>query len=196
MPIAIDRMKLSEPEMTAPLQPGDKLSRVEFERLYAAMPDGKKAELVEGIVYMPSPTHYEKHGRPHSNLITWLGYYSAHTPGTTVGDNVTVRIDHENEVQPDALMRIDSAFGGRSSVSDDDYLEGPSELIVEIAASSVSYDMNQKRRVYARTGVPEYIVLLTYEQRVVWFVLREGIYEEKSSPAILLTTTLTTPPVC
>ena len=178
MSIAIGKMKRSESKMTAPLQSGDKLSRAEFERLYAAMPDGKKAELVEGIVYMPSPTHYEKHGRPHSNLITWLGYYSAYTPGATVGDNVTVRIDHENEVQPDALLRIDSAFGGRSFVSDDDYLEGPSELIVEIAASSVSYDMNQKRRVYARSGVPEYIVLLTYEQRVVWFVLREGIYKE------------------
>ncbi len=178
MAIAVDKIKLRESRETAPLQAGDRLSRTEFERLYAAMPDVKKAELVEGIVYMPSPTHYEKHGRPHSSLITWLGYYSAHTPGTTVGDNVTVRFDHENEVQPDALLRIDSDSGGRSSVSDDDYLEGPPELIVEIAASSVSYDMNQKRRVYARTGVPEYIVLLTYEQRVVWFVLREGIYEE------------------
>ena len=68
-------------------------------------------------------------------------------------------------------------------MSEDDYLEGPPELVVEIAASSVSYDMNQKRSVYARTGVPEYIVLLTFEQRVVWFVLREGVYEEMEPDA-------------
>lgn len=126
---------------------------------------------------MPSPARFELHGRPHSDLITWMGNYRSRTPGTSVGDNVSVRLDFENEVQPDALLRLDPALGGRCIVSDDDYLEGPPELIVEIAASSVSYDMHQKRRVYARNGVPEYIVLLAYERRLIWFVLREGVYE-------------------
>ncbi len=183
MAIAVEKTDVRTQAKTAPLQSGDRLSRVEFERLYAASPNIKKAELVEGIVYMPSPTHFEQHGRPHSDLITWLGLYRAHTPGTIAADNVTVRIDHENEVQPDALLRLDASLGGRSSVSDDDYLEGPPELIVEIAASSASYDMNQKRRVYARTGVPEYVVLLTYEERVVWFVLREGVFGEMQPDA-------------
>ena len=183
MAIAVEKTDVRTQAKTAPLQSGDRLSRVEFERLYAASPNIKKAELVEGIVYMPSPTHFEQHGRPHSDLITWLGLYRAHTPGTIAADNVTVRIDHENEVQPDALLRLDASLGGRSSVSDDDYLEGPPELIIEIAASSASYDMNQKRRVYARTGVPEYVVLLTYEERVVWFVLREGVFGEMQPDA-------------
>ena len=183
MAIAVEKTDVRTQAKTAPLQSGDRLSRVEFERLYAASPNIKKAELVEGIVYTPSPTHFEQHGRPHSDLITWLGLYRAHTPGTIAADNVTVRIDHENEVQPDALLRLDASLGGRSSVSDDDYLEGPPELIVEIAASSASYDMNQKRRVYARTGVPEYVVLLTYEERVVWFVLREGVFGEMQPDA-------------
>lgn len=178
MVTAVERTDVRIHAKTAPLQPGDRLSRSEFERLYAASPNIKKAELVEGIVYMPSPTHHMKHGEPHFIVIGWLGAYCAATPGVRGSDNVTLRLDYENEVQPDALLRLDPTLGGRSSVSDDDYLEGPPELIVEIAASSASYDMNQKHRVYARTGVPEYAVLLTYEERMVWFVLREGVYEE------------------
>ena len=67
--------------------------------------------------------------------------------------------------------------GGRSYVSASDYLEGSPELVVEIAASSVAYDLYDKRRVYARNGVREYVALQMYERRVDWFVLREGVYE-------------------
>ena len=93
------------------------------------------------------------------------------------GDNATVRLDYENVVQPDAFLRLEPALGGRSQVTKDDYLAGPPELVVEIAASSASYDMHDKRRVYARNGVQEYLVAQAYEQRVDWFVLREGVYE-------------------
>jgi Uma2 family endonuclease len=160
------------------------LSRAEFERRYQAHPEIKKAELVEGVVYMPSPVRFEQHGRPHFNIITWLGTYCAATPGTLAGgDNTTVRLDFENEVQPDALLRLDPEQGGRSWVTTDDYLEGPPELIVEIAASSAAYDLHDKRRVYARNGVQEYLAVQMYEKRVDWFVLREGVYETLSPDA-------------
>ena len=101
----------------------------------------------------------------------------AATPGVAAGDNATVRLDYENVVQPDAFLRLEPAVGGRSQITQDDYLTGPPELVVEIAASSASYDMHDKRRVYARNGVLEYLVAQAYEQRVDWFVLREGVYE-------------------
>jgi len=167
----------SVPSPVPPLNPGDRLSRAEFERRYQAHPEIKKAELIEGVVYMPTPVRFEEHGRPHSNIITWLGVYCAATPGTSVGDNATVRLDFENEVQPDALLRLDPEHGGRSRVTEDDYLEGPPELIVEIASSSAAYDLHVKRRVYARSGVQEYLAVQMYEQRVDWFILREGVYE-------------------
>jgi Uma2 family endonuclease len=94
-----------------------------------------------------------------------------------MGDNATVRLDFENEVQPDILLRLDTALGGRSRITEDDYIEGPPELITEIAASSAAYDLHDKRRVYARNGVQEYLAVRMYEQRVDWFVLREGVYE-------------------
>ncbi len=160
-----------------PLTAGDRLTRAEFEHIYQAHPEVKRAELVEGVVYMPSPVHFTQHGLPHSYLITWLGVYCAATPGLLPGDNVTVRLDFENVVQPDALLRLDPKLGGRSRVSKDDCLEGPPELIVEIAASSAAYDLHDKRRVYARNGVQEYLAAQMYEQKADWFVLREGVYE-------------------
>lgn len=160
-----------------PLNSGDRLSRAEFERRYEAHPEIKKAELVEGVVYMPSPIRAEHHGDPHFDIITWLGAYRAATPGTKGSDNATVQLDFENEVQPDALLRLEPEVGGKTFITEDDYLQGPPELIVEIAASSAAYDMHDKRRVYARNGVQEYLVAQMYEKRIDWFVLREGVYE-------------------
>ena len=160
-----------------PLNSGDHLSRAEFERRYTAHPEIKKAELIEGVVYVSSPIRYAKHADPHFDIIAWLGAYRAATPGVKGGDNATLRLDLENEPQPDALLRLEPEVGGQSFVSADDYLEGIPELIVEISASSASYDLYEKRRVYARNSVPEYLVIQTYEQRVDWFVLRENGYE-------------------
>jgi Uma2 family endonuclease len=169
-----------QPELQAeppPLNAGDRLSRAEFERRYQAHPEIKKAELIEGVVYVPSPTRVEQHGEPHGQIVTWLGVYTASTPGVRLADNATIRLDFENELQPDAFLQIKPEFGGQSTVSDDDYLEGPPELIVEIAASSASYDLHDKKRVYARSGVREYVAVQMYEKRIDWFVLREGVYE-------------------
>lgn len=167
---------VQSPELP-PLNPGDRLSRAEFERRYEAHPEIKKAELIEGVVYMPSPTHHRQHGQPHLWINTWLGTYLSTMPGVDAGDNTTIRLDLQNEMQPDALLRLDPALGGQSHITEDDYLEGPPELAVEIAASSAAYDMHVKRRVYARSGVQEYLVVQMYERRIDWFILREEGYE-------------------
>ena len=95
------------------MENGDRLTRAEFERRYEAMSQMKKAELIEGVVYVPSPVRHHQHGSPHAHLITWLGLYTANTPGVEVGDNCSVRLDLDNEPQPDALLFIDPACGGQ-----------------------------------------------------------------------------------
>ena len=163
-----------------PLDSGDHLSRAEFERRYMAMPDLKKAELIEGVVYVASPVRIRQHANPHGKIITWLGVYEAATPGVMLGDNPTVRLDFDNEPQPDALLRINEDQGGQSQISDDDYIEGAPELIVEIAASSASYDLHDKLRAYRRNGVREYLVWLTQEKAFHWYVLRAGEYVQQA----------------
>lgn len=128
---------------------------------------------------MPSPARFREHGEPLFDAIGWLSMYKVATPGVTGGDNATLRLDFENEPQPDVLLRLPPELGGNSIIGEDGYLEGAPELILEVSASSASYDLNQKRRAYARNGVPEYIVYLAYEQRVIWHVLRTGVYEEQ-----------------
>jgi Uma2 family endonuclease len=159
------------------LENGDYLTRREFERRYQATPRVKKAELIERTVYlMASPLHFESHAEPHAIIMTWLGSYWFATPGVRLGDNATVRLDADNEPQPDALLRLPEHAGGKSRLSKDDYIEGAPELVVEIAASSASYDLHQKRQVYRRNGVQEYIVWQVYEKRLDWWVLIDGEY--------------------
>ena len=155
-----------------PLENGDRLSRPEFERRYYIMHQ-IKAELIEGIVYVPSPLRARSHGEPHAYVMGWLAVYKAATPGVQLLDNATVRLDADNEPQPDALLRIE---GGQSVISQDDYVEGAPELIVEIAASSASIDLHDKLSVYRRNQVQEYLVWRVYENQFDWFVLREGEY--------------------
>ncbi|ACK65911.1 protein of unknown function DUF820 [Rippkaea orientalis PCC 8801] len=157
-----------------PLENGDQLTRFEFERRYDKMPHLKKAELIEGIVYMGSPLRIEQHGNPHAYMIGWLVQYEAGTPGVQSGDNCTVRLDPENEPQPDALLRIKN--GGQSIISDDGYVEGAPELIVEIAASTVSIDLHDKLKAYRRNQVQEYLVWRFYDSEFDWFRLKEGKY--------------------
>lgn len=154
------------------LEPGDRLSREEFERRYEAMPSLKKAELIEGVVYMPSPVRLGRHAEPHSHLIGWLWHYAAYTPGVKVADNGTVRLDAENEPQPDGMLFLDPRLGGQARVSADDYVEGAPELVAEVSSSTVSFDLHTKKAVYRRNGVKEYVVWRVLDQEIDWFVLR------------------------
>jgi Uma2 family endonuclease len=165
-----------EPEGVPPLCAGDRLTRAEFERRYMAMPEVKKAELIEGVVYMPSPVSHKDHSGPHFLAVAWLADYFKVTPGVEGGDNGTLRLDLENEPQPDTFLRVMPEFGGLSH-DDGDYIGGPVELIVEIAASTVSYDLHDKLRAYQRNGVSEYVVWRVRDKAIDWFVLRNDRYE-------------------
>ncbi len=139
------------------------------------MPNVKKAELIEGVVYMPSPVS-DNHASPHFDIITFLGVYRAATPGVLGSDNGTIRLDLENEPQPDAFLRISPECGGQSR-NDEGYVGGSPELIAEISVSSVSYDLHDKLRAYQRNGVCEYLVWRVWDSAIDWFVLREGRFE-------------------
>ena len=163
-------------ENVPPLKHGERLTREEFERRYEAMPHLKKAELIEEVVYVPSPVRIDFHGRPHAQIMAWLGAYWIATPGVDLADNSTVYLDSNNEHQPDALLRIEPAQGGQSQIIDEGYVEGAPELIVEIAGTSADYDLQDKLEVYQRCSVQEYIVWQTQERRLDWFQLVNGEY--------------------
>ena len=156
------------------LEPGDHLTREEFHRRYCARRDIRKAELIDGVVYMPSPVRAELHGAPHAAVIGWLYAYRARNRMVRVLDNATVYLEGENEIQPDACLWYEASGGPRLTASN--YLEGAPQLVVEVAASSASYDLHEKKEAYRRSGVREYIVWRVLDGVIDWFELRNGAY--------------------
>jgi Uma2 family endonuclease len=166
---------ITRPNTVPRLHNGDRLTRAEFERRYEAMPDVKKAELIEGVVYMPSPVRWEQHGDQHSTLVWLFMHYRLLTPGVEVGDNSTTRLDDVNEPQPDVSLFVSPKMNSQVSI-DDGYIEGAPELVAEIAASTASIDLHDKLRAYQRNGVREYLVWRVEDEEIDWFILRDGTF--------------------
>jgi Uma2 family endonuclease len=135
------------------------------------------------------------HGTPHAALMGWLTVYWAATPGVSAADNTTTLLDQNNELQPDALLRIE--VGGRSSLSEEGYIEGAPELVAEVATSSAAIDLGTKKEVYRRNGVQDYLVWQTFGNRLDWFQLEaeqfvavepdaEGIIRSRVFPGVWL----------
>jgi Uma2 family endonuclease len=156
------------------LESGDRLTRDEFHRRYCERPDLKKAELVEGVVYVASPVGFSSHGEPHALVVTWLGLYRAKHPDVRIGDNATVYLGRNSEVQPDVFLWREEPDGPH--LTTDGYIEGAPQLVVEVAASSASYDLHDKKEAYQRAGVREYIVWRVVNGALDWFRLRNGEY--------------------
>ena len=159
------------------LESGDRLTREEFHRRYCARPDIKRAELIEGVVYVHSPMRFDLHDRPATIINGWLFNYRIKTPGVEQGSGGTIYLDPDSEVQPDAFLFWEPpSWPGGIRRTPDGYLAGAPELVAEVAASSAAYDLGDKLRAYRRAGVQEYIVWRVLDRAVDWFRLRGDEY--------------------
>jgi len=178
--------------VSAEFNSGDRMDRAEFHELYEQSPEDLKAELIRGVVYVASPPQPE-----HETALAWLSAillaYQTATSGVELFDNATLLLDERSEPQPDLFLRIHPDCGGLSRNNPDGYVDGPPELIVEVAQSSKSIDLHYKRQDYSRGGVPEYLVFLVDEQRLRWFhpkearerrPTRDSIYRIKQFPGL------------
>lgn len=162
--------------LVPPLHQGDKLTRDEFEKRYDAMPKRIKAELINGVVYMASPIRFEFHSEQHGDLLYWLRHYKRFTRGTRCGTDATLRLDLENEPQPDSCLFIDPDRGGQARIDAEGYLTFAPDFAGEVAASSASYDLHEKLALYRRFKVREYLVWRVYDEIIDWFYLRGTKY--------------------
>lgn len=160
----------SEMNAVFELENGSRMDQKTFHALYLKTPEDFKAELIGGTVYIMSSPVSSRHGRPHARIIHWLSLYSDETPGTEVLDNTTNILGDESEPQPDAFLYITPEYGGQSTIDDEGYVNGPVELVVEVANTTRAIDLGSKKRDYELAGVREYVVVLAQEDRVVWFV--------------------------
>ncbi len=174
-------LKVAVQPLIPPLETGDQLDQATFHQRYKAMATGFRAELIGGVVIVPSPPKPE-HGEYHALAMMWLGNYWVATPGTRVRDNATAILSDSSEPQPDGALIIDPMYGGQTGYSEDGYATGPPELVVEVASSSESIDLNAKRRDYERAGVLEYVGIVLRQRVVRWFRLQDGGYQEVVAP--------------
>ena len=159
------------------LETGDRLTRAEFHARYCARPDIKRAELVGGFVHVASPERYRVHNDQQIIVIVWLRMYAARNPDVKAGGSATIFLDDESEVQPDAFLFREPPPGpGAAQQTEDHYIEGAPQLMVEVAAGSAQYDLTDKLALYQRTGVREYIVWEVLAGRIHWFHLSGGAY--------------------
>jgi Uma2 family endonuclease len=156
---------------------GQHLDQPTFHERYEAMPPETRAELVGGVVYMPSPVSKD-HGEDDNDISGWLFHYKAFTPGVSSPNNATVKLDPTGEPQPDCQLRVPRDLGGQSYVDDDGYIAGAPELVAEIARSTRHYDLNAKKDDYERAGVAEYVVIAIDPNEVHWFVRRNDHFVE------------------
>lgn len=159
---------VSRPRFTPPFENGDVMDRKTFHALYEQCPPGFKAELIGGVVHLPSPTKY-RHSKPHTWAALWLGNYTVGTPGTEPLVEITNVIDGDNEPQPDVILRVLPEYGGQTTDTAEGYMGGAAELVVEVASTSAAIDLGAKRREYETAGVKEYVVALAGPREVRWF---------------------------
>jgi hypothetical protein len=159
----------TKPMTVSPLVPGQQLDQPTFHDRYAAMPPETRAELVRGVVYLPSPMRFD-HGDTRRSLAFWFGHYQWKTPGVAGADGATVILDLQGEPQPDHVLIIPADRGGQTHVDDNGYLAGPPELVLEVARSTRSFDLNQKKTDNERAGVREYVVVELKPNLVHWFI--------------------------
>lgn len=158
------------------LRAGDSLFATEFLRRYQLLTGLRKAELIEGIVHMPSPVRARQHAAPDNLIQTWLGLYAIRHPDTLALTGPTIGFDSEGVLQPDAVLCRRREAGGNSWITEAGYLAGSPELVVEIAASSTSIDLHGKLRTYRRHRVAEYLIWRTLDRAVDWFTLKDDDY--------------------
>ena len=159
-----------------PLVEGERLDRATFHERYAAMPPGTRAELVGGVVYMPSPLGND-HGEFDNDLGYWLAHYKRFTPGVKAAHNATTQFDDYGEPQPDLHARIPAEFGGQSRIVGG-FVVGAPELVVEVSVSSRRYDLGPKKADYERAGVREYLFVGLDPREVRWFARRDAGFAE------------------
>jgi Uma2 family endonuclease len=199
--MAVVQKNRSGAHVAAELHNGDSMTQTEFHRAYDQMPDGYKAELLGGVVFVCEPLGFP-HGGRHLRLASVFDAYQAFTPGVQAADNATVILGKKDEVQPDLLLRVQPAYKGQSrdreSKKDGFYVQGAPELTAEVAHTSKSIDLHLKKQRYARAGVLEYIVLCLKPAELRWFDLRgnselsadkDGVFRSIAFPGLWIDST-------
>ncbi len=129
--------------------PGDRMTDDEF---FQFAPADRKAELIGGILVMPSPA-YDPHEDRQGFLLTILRTFVRHKQlGIVRGSHTAVHLQTGENYEPDVLF----VAAERANIVRREGVFGAPDLVIELLSpGTANYDWGVKRRVYAQSGVRE-----------------------------------------
>ena len=147
---------------------------ITVDEFYARIPDGQKADLIDGVIYVASPDTRRNDVRA-SLLQTVLTVYAETKDlGETTGTRYAYRLSDTRAPEPDL------AFVGRERVAHvltDREGVGPPDVAVEIVSRDSRHrDYHDKFQLYQEAGVQEYWIIDPIQLRCSFYRLRQGEY--------------------
>jgi Uma2 family endonuclease len=127
-----------------------------FEEFCFLVPDGQKADLIDGVIHMASPDTTDA-----NELFIWLSgliydFAEVKELGRVYGPRVAVRLDRVNGPEPDIVF----VHKSRLHRVKRSFVEGPADLVVEIVSpDSAERDYVRKRAQYEQAEIPEYWIV-------------------------------------
>lgn len=132
---------------------------------YAAKPDDERWELIDGVLYQMAAGASARHQEVSENFGSLMGdYIRPRRLGRLYRPRFDLILPGETAVEPD-LMFISAPRRGIITTRG---CEGTPDLVVEILSpSNPRHDLEWKRELYARHGIPEYLILQPDEETVM-----------------------------
>ncbi len=140
---------------------------------YLSWPDDERWEIIDGEAYNMSPAPKVKHQIISGNLFSEMKNQlkKKSKNGTPFSAPTDVVFDDYNVVQPDIFVVCD-----KSKITENN-IKGAPKLIIEITSfSTVLKDKREKRALYEKFGVSEYILIHPENEYVEQFFLTDGKY--------------------
>ncbi len=126
--------------------------------------DGKRREIIEGELYVTAAPN-TRHQRLVGELFFAIrSFLQKHPLGTVFVTPTEVVFSDKESVQPDVFY---VAQGGRARITEKRVM-GPPEWVIEVLSSNRDYDLETKRKLYARYGVVYWAVDPEGEELLTW----------------------------
>lgn len=137
---------------------------------YVTWPDDERWELIDGEAYNMTPAPSVRHQKIANNLNILLSTHPKKRAECFVGIAPTdVVFSDPDVVQPDVFVVCDE-----DKITEPN-IQGAPDLIIEVISPNTALkDKREKKALYERYGVREYIILDPTDQYVERFVLEEG----------------------
>ena len=146
-----------------------------FDEFCTLVPDGQKADLIDGVIHMASPDTQRANALGFFIAYLIEGYTTAkNVGGFTFISRFACKISDFRAPEPDAgCVRPE-----RLHLVHDQHMDGGPDIAVEVVSrESRSRDYGEKRDLYEAAGVSEYWIIDPLQRRVEFLRLSDGKYE-------------------